>query len=107
MGLLYSALHGTVTVAMYKVRLLSTDLSRRLYLKTELRRGARTSASRTCRAVQDRVVLDFSMETRFPVARLAEESVVMSIKKERGIGLRSEFLTLTMTPNCRRQTPEP
>ena len=87
-------MHETVTVAMYKVRLLSTDLCRRLYLKTELRRGARAMASRTCRAARDRVVLDFSMETRFPIARLAEESVVMSIKKERGIGLRSEFLVL-------------
>ena len=97
-GLVYSALRGTITVVMYKVHLLASDLDRRLYLKTELWRGARTLASRTCRATKDRAVIDFSMETRFPIARLAQEYVVMSIKKERGTGLRSEFLTLTPDP---------
>ena len=80
-----------MTVAMYKVRLLPSDPAHGLYLKTVLERGGRVVARSTCRAARGRAVIDLSRETRFPLAKEPGESIVMSIKKERGIGLRSKL----------------
>ena len=90
-GLSYSPESDTVTVCMYKCRLHHQPRDHGgLYLKTSLHQRGGGRKTRTCRAIADRRVLDFSQEHTFRLERGKAFSVLMQVKRSQGIGKKSE-----------------
>ena len=65
-----------------------------LYLKTIFHQKGSSAKTRTCHAVADRRVIDFSQEHSFRLETGRAFSILMQVKRKQGIGKKSEWPVL-------------